>query len=138
MLGIKLWSNQIGCPIKVTWRCAHFQIDQTARSQISHSEREFHLKGITESMFFYLFFVFFSMVTSETDPCDQTETVILNGHKQLIVAVLDGIVKIYKRKLSINKNFKIIEIKYLYTYLYFIPRRLICRKNTPLEINFLK
>ena len=78
------------------------------------------------------------MVTSETDPCDQTEMVILNGHKQLIVAVLDGIVKIYKRKLSINKNFKIIEIKYLYTYLYFIPRRLICRKNTPLEINFLK
>ena len=62
-------------------------------------------------MIFYLFFVFFSMVTSETDPCDQTEMVILNGHKQLIVAVLDGIVKIYKRKLSINKNFKIIEIK---------------------------
>ena len=62
-------------------------------------------------MFFYLFFVFFSMVTSETDPCDQTEMVILNGHKQLIVAVLDRVVKIYKRKLSINKNFKIIEIK---------------------------
>ena len=93
MLSIKLWSNQIGCPIKVTWRCAHFQIDQTARSQISHSEREFHLEGIIEIMIFYFFFLF-SMVSSEMNPCDQTEMVILNGHKQLIVAVLDGIVKI--------------------------------------------
>ena len=90
---MKLWSNQICCSIKVTWRCAHFQIDQTARSQISHSEREFHLEGLTESMIFYFFF--FSMVSSEMDLCDQTEMVILNGHKQLIVAVLDGIVKIW-------------------------------------------